>query len=108
MSHNPATKIDSLTKLRMEKNKLETFCSYQEKLIGMKMDYFRNNYSELLSDSLLPYDRATNIKANNILDSANNLIAILLPEVFQGKFLPGIVLKLVEILSIWTFRKTKG
>ena len=105
MSHDPVIKIDSLTKLRMEKNKLETYCTYQEKLIGLKIDYFRKNYSDVLSDSLLPYDKATNIRANNILDSVNNLISILLPEVFKGKFLPGIVLKLIEIMSIWTFRK---
>jgi hypothetical protein len=32
----------------------------------------------------------------------------MLPEVFKGKFLPGILLKMVEILSIWTFRQSKG
>jgi hypothetical protein len=108
MSNNSAPKIDSLTRLRIEKNKLATFCTYQEKLIGLKIDYFRNNYSEVLSDSILPYDRAQNKFTNNLLDAVNNIIAIMLPEVFKGKFLPGILLKMVEILSIWTFRQSKG
>jgi len=106
MSNNPSNKIDSLTRLRIEKNKLETFCNYQEKLIGLKIDYFRKNYSEVLSDSLLPFDRAQNQFTNNLLDAFNNVIAIILPEIFKGKFLPGMLLKVVEILSIWTFRKS--
>ena len=108
MGNNTSTKIDGLTRLRMEKSQLKSYCTYQEKLIGLKIDYFRENYSEVLSNAMLPYDRAQNSKANNLLDTINDLIAILLPQIFKGKFLPKMVLKLVEILTIWTFRKAKG
>ena len=50
MSQHTTQKMDGLTRLRLEKNKLQTFCTYQEKLIGLKTDYFRNNYSELLGE----------------------------------------------------------
>lgn len=108
MSQHTNTKIDGLTRLRMERSKLQIFCTYQEKLIGLKMDYFRGNYSEVLGEVMLPYDKAKNRRTSQLLDSVNNLITNLLPEVFEGKFLPGIVLKLVQILSIWTFKKAKG
>ena len=108
MSQHTTQKMDGLTRLRLEKNKLQTFCTYQEKLIGLKTDYFRNNYSELLGEAMLPYDRVKNRRTSKLLDSVNDLITNLLPEVFEGKFLPGFLLKLVQILSIWTFRKAKS
>ena len=57
---------------------------------------------------MLPYDRVKNRRTSQLLDNVNNLITSLLPEVFEGKFLPGFLLKLVQILSIWTFRKAKS
>ena len=107
MSDNSTHHIDSLTRLRIEKSKLESYCTYQEKLIGLKIDYFRQNYSEILSDSMLPYDKSTNTDVNTLLDSVNNLITRMLPEAFKGKFLPRMLLKLVEILMIQSFRRTK-
>ena len=108
MSQHTTQKMDGLTMLRLEKNKLQTFCTNQEKLIGLKMEYFKNNYSEVLGEVMLPYDKVKNRRTSHLLDSVNNLITILLPEVFEGKFLPGFLLKLVQILSIWTFRKAKS
>lgn len=106
MSSKPA-KIDSLDKLKMEKSKLKSYCTYQEKLIGYKIEYFRENYSELLSDTLLPYSKSENADVNNLLDSVNNIIARMLPSAFEGKFLPRIMLKMIEILMINTFKKAK-
>jgi hypothetical protein len=45
---------------------------------------------------------------NNLLDSVNNIIARMVPSAFEGKFLPKIMLKLIEILMIQTFKKTRN
>ena len=99
------SKVDNLSKLRMEKLKLETFCTYQEKLIGYRIDYFRENYSKVLGESLLPYDAAQNLKVSSLLDSVNEVIKHLLPGIFEGKFLPGLVLKMVQVIIINLFNK---
>ncbi|MCL4482428.1 MAG: hypothetical protein M1445_07420 [Bacteroidetes bacterium] len=108
MNHAPSTRIDSLSKLKMEKGKLETYCSYQEKLIGLKIDYFKENYPKVLGEALLPYDPVQNTKVSDLLDSVNSVIANLFPGIFKGKPLPGFVLKLVQILMIRMFNKAKG
>ncbi len=105
---NKSAKIDNLAKLRMEKSKLQSYCTYQEKLIGYKLEYLRENYSELLSDAVLPYSKSQNNDVNNLLDSVNNIIVRMVPSAFEGKFLPKIMLKLIEILMIQTFKKTRN
>lgn len=100
-------KVDNLSKLRMEKLKLETFCTYQEKLIGYRIGYFRENYSKVLGESLLPYDAAQNLRVSSLLDSVNDVIKNLLPGIFEGKFFPGLVLKLVQVVMINLFNKRK-
>ncbi len=99
------TKMDNLNKLRIEKYKLSAYCTYQEKLIGLKFDYLKENFPEVIGESLLPYDRMQNVKVSSVLDSANDLIAKLLPGMFAGKSLPVILLKLVQILMIRVFHK---
>ena len=108
MSHRPSARIDSLSKLKMEKSKLETYCSYQEKLIGLKIEYLKENYPKVLGEALLPYDTTQNVQVSDLLDSVNSVIVNLLPGIFKGKPLPGFVLKLVEILMIRMFNKAKG
>ena len=108
MNHNATSRIDNLSKLRLEKNKLEIYCSYQEKLIGLKIDYFKTNYPKVLGEALLPYGTVQNVKVSNLLDSVNSLIANILPGIFKNKHLPGIVLKLAQILMIRMFSKAKG
>ena len=107
MSHKATAKIDNLEKLRFEKNKLETYCTYQEKLIGLKIDYFKENPGMLLGEALLPYDPSQKVEVNDVLDSANSLIASLLPGLFKGRFLPGFVLKVIQILIIKMFAKKR-
>ncbi|MCX6222196.1 MAG: hypothetical protein NTZ69_14545 [Bacteroidia bacterium] len=107
MSHKATAKIDNLEKLRFEKNKLETYCTYQEKLIGLKIEYFKENPGMLLGEALLPYDPSQKIEVNDVLDSANDLIASLLPGLFKGRFLPGFVLKVIQILIIKMFTKKR-
>lgn len=103
--NSPKKNPDSLTRLRMEKYKLTTYCTYQEKLIGLKVDYLRENYPRILGDALLPYDRGQNAWVGNILDSVNDLIMGILPAKFEGKKLSGLILKLVEILMVRAFAK---
>jgi len=107
MSHKATAKIDNLEKLRFEKNKLETYCTYQEKLIGLKIEYFKENPGMLLGEALLPYDPSQKVEVNDVLDSANGLIAALLPGIFKGKFLPVFVLKIIQILIIKIFAKKR-
>ena len=104
---NGHKRIDSLEKLRMEKSRLSDYCSYQEKLIGMKLEHFKANYPQILGDSLLPYDPSQNLRVGSLLDSVNDVIAKLIPGVFQGRFLPGMLLKLVEVLMVNLFSKAK-
>jgi hypothetical protein len=101
------TNMDNLTKLRMEKNKLQAFCSYQEKLIGLKLNEFQANYPQILGESLLPYDEAQNIKVSSLLDSVNDVIAKLLPGIFEGRYLPRMMMKLIQVLVINLINKRK-
>ena len=101
--NSPKKNPDSLARLRMEKYKLSTYCTYQEKLIGLKVDYLRENYPRILGDALLPYDRGQNAWVSNILDTVNDLIFSILPDKFEGKKLTGLFLKIVEIVMIRAF-----
>lgn len=107
MNQQSTQNIDSLTKLKIEKSKLAAYCTYQEKLIGLKVEDFKQNYSEILGQTLLPYDKSTNTDVNTFLDSVNNLIAGMLPETFKSRFFPRMLLKMVEIWMINTFRRSK-
>jgi hypothetical protein len=107
MNSKSSHQLDNLTKLKMEKNKLEAFCLYQEKLIGLKVGYFRQNYPEILGESLLPYDETRNVRVSGLLDAINGVITQLLPGTFEGRFLPRMVLKLVEVMMINLINKRK-
>ena len=89
---NPASnsKIDSLRKLRLEKYKLSTYCAYQEKLIGLKFLYLKENFPSVLGESFLPYDKAQNVQVSSLLDTINDFIIKLLPGSFRGKSLAGL------------------
>lgn len=106
---NPPTnpKIDNLSKLRLEKYKLSTYCAYQEKLIGLKIRYLKENFPSVIGESFLPYDKAQNVQVSGLLDTINDFIIKLIPGVFKGKSLPGIVLKIVQILLIRVFHKSR-
>ena len=47
------------------------------------------------------------IQVEDVLDSANSLIASLLPGLFKGRFLPGFVLQVIQILIIKMFAKKR-
>ena len=108
MNPKPVAKIDNLEKLRMEKLKLATFCTYQEKLIGLKIEYFRENHMQIIGETMLPYNKLQNHKVNNLLDSVNDIILNLLPGTLRDKYLPTLVMKLVQILMVRTFRKQRN
>jgi hypothetical protein len=108
MKSGKKNKLDGLTLLKIEKARLAAYCSYQEKLIGLKYDYFRANYSGVLGEALLPYDEKQNVKVSELLDAVNGVITKLLPGTFEGKFLPGFVLKLIQVVMIHMVNKKKG
>ncbi|MEI7829711.1 MAG: hypothetical protein WCI31_08070 [Prolixibacteraceae bacterium] len=101
------SKIDNIEKLRFEQNKLKIYCTYQEKLLGLQLEHFKVNYSSIIGNELLPYDKSQTIQVNELLDSVNNLIANLLPGIFKGKFLPGFILKILQLVMINTFTKKR-
>jgi hypothetical protein len=107
MNSKSSHQLDNLTKLKMEKNKLEAYCLYQEKLIGLKVDYFRQNYPEILGESLLPFDETKNIEVSSLLDAVNVVITKLLPGTFEGRFLPGMLLKMGQVIMINLINKRK-
>ncbi len=107
MSSGKKNKTDSLTLLKIEKARLSAYCTYQEKLIGLKYDYFRENYSQVLGESLLPYDDKQNVKVSDLLDAVNGVITKLFPGTFEGKFLPGFLLKMIEVVMIHVVNKKK-
>ena len=100
MNTRAEAKLDNLAKLKIEKMKLAAYCTYQEKLIWLKFDRFRQNYPEILGKSLLPYDETQNIEVSSLLDAVNGVITNLLPGIFKGKFLSGMVLKLMQVMVI--------
>lgn len=106
MSKHPK-QLDGLTRLKLEKSKLSTYCTYQEKLIGLKLEYLRVNYPQILGETLLPYDSTKNVQVSSLLDSVNDVIGKLFPGIFQGKFFPGMLLKLLQVVMINLVSKTK-
>lgn len=107
MSSGKKNKTDSLTLLKIEKARLSAHCSYQEKLIGLKYEYFRENYSQVLGKTLLPYNEKQNIQVSDLLDAVNSVITKLLPGTFEGKFLPGFMLKMIQVVMIHMVNKPK-
>ena len=103
MNHRAASGIDNLNKLKLEKIRLASYCAYQEKLIGLKADYFRENYAKVLGESLLPYDKKQNVNVSDLLDSVNGVIKNLIPGVFKGRYLPAMILKFMQIMMIRAF-----
>jgi hypothetical protein len=101
-------KRNHLSELQIERIKLQSYCSYQEQLIGMKVSYLKENYPKILMQSLLPYDKAENEAADSLLDTVNGFIFRLLPGVFKNGKLPAILLKLVEIVMIRAFRRKES
>ncbi len=101
-------KLDNLAKLKIEKMKLAAYCTYQEKIIGLKFDQFRQNYPEILGESLLPYDDTQNIEVSSLLDAINGVVTNLLPGFLKGKFLSGMVLKLMQVMVINLIYKRKS
>ena len=108
MKSGKKRKLDSLTQLKIEKARLSSYCAYQEKLIGLKYAHFRVNYSQVLGESLLPYDAKQNIRVSELLDSVNAVITKLLPGTFEGKFLPGFILKLIQVAIIHMVSRKKA
>lgn len=103
MNHRTVSGIDNLNKLKMEKIRLTAYCAYQEKLIGLKAGYFRENYAKVLGESLLPYDKEQNVNVSDLLDSVNEVIKNLIPGVFKGRYLPAMMLKFMQIMLIRAF-----
>lgn len=102
---NQAKKITNLEKLIQEKHELQTLCTKQEKLIGIKFDELRKNFPEIITNEILPYSQDRNNKILSILDIANEIIFRFLPPRFRNSMLTRIALKIIQVFVIRGFRK---
>lgn len=107
MSKSQIPHTDSLEKLRMEKAKLRTFCKGQEKLIGLKVEFLKENYPKILTDSMLPFQQEQNQKINHLLDGVNGFITRLFPGIFENRIFPNLLLRMTEISIIRAFTEQK-
>lgn len=98
-------KITNIEKLIQEKHDLQTFCTYQEKLIGIKFDELKKNLPEIITNEILPYSQERNNKILSILDIANEIIFRFLPPRFRNSMFTRIALKIIQVFVIRGFRK---
>jgi len=98
-------KITNIDKLIQEKHELQTFCTYQEKLISLKFDELKQNLPEIITNEILPYSQEKNNKILSILDIANEIIFRFLPPRFRNSMFTRIALKVIQVLVIRGFRK---
>jgi hypothetical protein len=63
---------------------------------------------QIIGETMLPYNQLQNRKVNSLLDSVNDIILNLLPGNLRDKYLPNLVMKLVQILMVRTFRKQRN
>ncbi len=103
--NKPVNKISNLDKLIREKHELQTFCTSQEKLIGLKFDELRKNFPEIITNEILPYSQEKNNKILSILDIANEIIFRFLPPRFRNSMFTRIALKVIQVFVIRGFRK---
>jgi hypothetical protein len=97
---NPVNKTNNLERLIQEKHQLQTFCTYQEKLIGYKFDEFKKNFPEIISNEILPFKQEKNRNITPLLDVINEFVIRLLPSRYRNNRLTLIVLKLVQVIII--------
>lgn len=95
--------VSNLEKLIREKHRLQTFCSYQEKLLIYKFEEIKQNFPEILTNELLPYSPEKNKGITSALDFANDFIIRFLPERYRKNKLTGLALKVLQIIIIRAF-----
>lgn len=98
-------KIRNLEKLIIEKHQLQTFCTYQEKLITYKFDHLKKNFPEIITNEILPYTPEKNLDISQLLNFVNDFILRLFPPRFRHNRLTGILLKLVQVIIIRGIKK---
>lgn len=106
MNKTPA-KISSLEDLRNEKQRLKSFCTYQEKLIAYKVNELKENYPRIISETFLPFEQEENKRVSSLLDGVNEFIFKLFPVSFRENKFTMLILKLVQIAIIRTFSSRK-
>jgi len=93
-------KISNLEELIQRKHELQTFCTYQEKLISYKFGEIKRDIPEILANEFLPYSPERNTDISSILNMANDFIIRFLPERYRKNKIVAVALKLVEVLII--------
>jgi hypothetical protein len=104
-------KISNLEELIQKKHELQTFCTYQEKLITYKFGEIKRDIPEILANEFLPYSPERNTDISSILNMANDFILRFLPDRYRKNKIAEVVLKLMEVLIIRGFGnrgKVKG
>ncbi len=92
-------------KLILEKQRLYTYCEYQEKLIAYKFNDLKKNFPEIITQQILPYSEEKNKNIGSTLDFINEFILRLLPGRFGQSRMAGVMLKVLEGLVIRGFTR---
>jgi hypothetical protein len=104
---NNAIKVHNLETLRAEKMRLKAFCTYQGKLLEYKWEYLKENYPQLISKELLPFDEEKNNLVSRILDTINDFILSLFPAGIRENKVIGAALRLMQVFIIRAFEQPK-
>jgi hypothetical protein len=97
----------NLALLTQEKHRLQTYCTYQEKLISYKFDELKRNFPEILTQEILPYSPQKSKDVGSILDFVNDFILRLLPAQYRESGMMKMLLKVVEAVVIRVVAKKK-
>jgi len=100
--------MNSLEKLKAEKERLRIFCAYEEKLIAMKIADIKKDFPEIIANEILPFEPDKNKMVNSILDAANNVITNFISSKFKNSELLKSILKIFEAFVIFGINKSKG
>ncbi|MEI6575176.1 MAG: hypothetical protein WCO63_03265 [Bacteroidota bacterium] len=101
------SQLSNLDKLILEKQRLITYCDYQEKLISYKFNDLKKNFPDIITQEILPFSPEKNKDVGSMLDFVNDFILRLLPGRFGKSRMAGILLKVVEGIVIRGFSKTR-
>lgn len=100
-------KITNLQTLKLEKQRLKIYCSFQEELVKDKIIFIKLNYKQIIGEEFLPYTSEKNKKVSNILDIVNEFVMgnFLKMDVDGKNKIPGSLIKIAEVAIIRLFNR---
>jgi hypothetical protein len=104
---NEPIKITNLQTLKLEKQRLKIFCSFQEEILKEKIFFVKTNYKQIILKELLPFNSEKNNKISGILDWVNEFFLgnLLKMDIKGENKLSGSIIKIAESAIINLFNK---